>query len=550
MPGARELRRLRWKPLLPALVLTLLSIPLIFGWLGSYSLVNGDEAFYQGVSERMVETGEWFTITFRGQPRILDTFFNAPIHYWARAALIAIFGSNLWTARILSALFALGTVLVSYRLAHRLSDRFGGLLAGLVQLTTFQFLFLHSARTGELEPIVCFFIILAASSFLSGSEGKSFVGHHLCVVALVNLKIPLAVLPLLAALAAFAAAPGLRPQFIRWLKTGLVVVPCGFLWHFFKLIEFRDAAIPPLRDMFEIAPGSGGATDALHSVAFYAPRILFGAFPYSLLYPLAVFLAFRIAGRSPEDRARLIVVAFFPAAILLFFALVPQLHPWYIIPIYPFLSVFVGVWLARQRLERLSLTVIVPAAVATALLLLLDVRVSATNPFANSAFFVPMETIWRVEGGVAIVALVLLAAVVAGLLILGRRVLRTRAQSLFTLALATLFVGYGAVRCAVTLQHRHYQSPAAELRRQMDRALLEGRPIDDLPRIVPGAGSYLARYWFAEDFRVRRMSPRIARQRGLPTEGPIYRIVRVLPRAGKRDEPLVREWQRHPGRIR
>ncbi len=518
---------------------------------GSYSLVNSDEAFYQGVSERMVETGEWSTITFRGQRRILDTFFNAPIHYWARAALIGIFGSNLWTARILAALFALGTVLVTYRLGERLSDRFGGLVAGLVQLTTFQFLFLHSARTGELEPIVCLFMTLAALSFLNGTDGKSFLGHHLCVVALVNLKIPLAVLPLLAALAAFAVAPGLRPRFTRWLKTGLVVVPFGFVWHLFKLIEFRDAAIPAFLDMFELAPGSGGTTDAFHSLAFYAPRILFGAFPYSLLYPLAVFFALRFAGRSRQDRARLLAVACFPAAILLFFTLVTQLHPWFIIPVYPFLSVFVGVWLARQRFERLSLTVIVPAAVATALLVLLDVRVLATNPFANNSLFVPMRTFWRVEGGVTIIlAVVSLAAVVAGLLILGRRVLEARAQTVFALVLAAVFVSYGAARCAVTLQHRLYQSPAAELRREMDRALLEGRAIEGLPRIVPGAGSYMARYWFAEDFRVRRMNRRAARLKGLSTDQPIYRIIRVLPRAGKGGEALVREWQRHPYRIR
>ena len=107
---------------------------------------------------------------------------------------------------------------------------------------------------------------------------------------------------------------------------------------------------------------------------------------------------------------------------------------------------------------------------------------------------------FMVEGGVAItLAVVLLAAVVASLLILGRRVLQTRVQSVFALALVTVFVGYGAVRCAVTLQHRHYQSLAAELRREMDRALLEGRPIDDLPRIVPGSGgTYIARYWYIQ----------------------------------------------------
>ena len=76
--------------------------------------------------------------------------------------------------------------------------------------------------------------------------------------------------------------------------------------------------------------------------------------------------------------------------------------------------------------------------------------------------------------------------------------------------------------------------------------------VEDPIEVLEGAlaGSYLARYWFAEDFRVSRMSRRVARQRGLLTEQPIYRIVRVLPRAGKGGEPLVREWQRHPKRVR
>ena len=39
------------------LVLVLLSIPVIFYGLGSYSLVNGDEGFYHYVSRQMLRSG-------------------------------------------------------------------------------------------------------------------------------------------------------------------------------------------------------------------------------------------------------------------------------------------------------------------------------------------------------------------------------------------------------------------------------------------------------------------------------------------------------------
>ena len=91
----------------PFLVLTLLGLPLLFYGLGDYSVVNGDEAFYHSVSRNMVKSGDWTRLEFTGEHRIYDTFMNAPVQYWVRAAVISVFGDSYWTMRGPTAFFAL-----------------------------------------------------------------------------------------------------------------------------------------------------------------------------------------------------------------------------------------------------------------------------------------------------------------------------------------------------------------------------------------------------------------------------------------------------------
>src|SRR5512145_1757138 len=107
--------------------------------LSRYGIVNADEGIYHGIAERMVATGDLLRLDFRGEPRVYDTFLNAPLHYWARAGLIAAFGSNGFSMRALSAVFGALAVVVTYALGCRLAGARAGLLAAAVQLTTFHF---------------------------------------------------------------------------------------------------------------------------------------------------------------------------------------------------------------------------------------------------------------------------------------------------------------------------------------------------------------------------------------------------------------------------
>ena len=86
-----------------AAAVAVVSAAFLFVGLGRYGVVNIDEGIYHGIAERMVETGELHRLDFRGERRVYDTFLNAPLHYWARAGLIATLGSNGFTMRAVSA---------------------------------------------------------------------------------------------------------------------------------------------------------------------------------------------------------------------------------------------------------------------------------------------------------------------------------------------------------------------------------------------------------------------------------------------------------------
>ncbi len=486
------------------LVLVGLSIPLLLWRLGSYSFVNGDEALYQAVAEQMVESGDWRRLEFKSEPRLYDTFMNAPLHYWARAGLIAAFGSNLWTARILSALFGVASVLATWRLAASLADRRSALWAGLVLLTTFQFVYLHSARTGELETVLCFVLVLAAALFLRGVERRGgFLAHHLCLALLVNLKLPVALVPALAELAWFALTPSARGAFGRWLRTGLAVLPFAFLWHAAQLVALRGDGWSVFAAMWgqatgSVAPETSGG--ALANARYYLSVLLFGAHPWVFAYPPALAWVLGRPG-SQVERRRWRLVVLFPLAVLAFYLGVAKHASWYLVPAHPFLAICVGCWLGglgSRRTGRLELGAI-GALVACSLWVGVDV---AFNPFAFPAFRLPLELRFPTRLGVSpALGVPLLALALAAALLALRHRLGARAGRPLAIGLGLVLFAIGLARVSAPLRHLGYQSDLARLHQGLEERRAAGLPIA-YPVDLPDAPLWLIRYYFADDFRI------------------------------------------------
>jgi 4-amino-4-deoxy-L-arabinose transferase-like glycosyltransferase len=124
--------------------------------------------------------------------------------------------------RILSALFSTGVLGLVCWWAYRLAGTYAALIAGALFWTTYQFVHIHGARTGELEPLVAFFLLLGAATFLKALErGGSFIPHHLCIVALLGLNSPLALIPALSDLPLLIGSPEARTRLWDWYHRSL-----------------------------------------------------------------------------------------------------------------------------------------------------------------------------------------------------------------------------------------------------------------------------------------------------------------------------------------
>jgi 4-amino-4-deoxy-L-arabinose transferase-like glycosyltransferase len=492
----------------PVVALALLSIPIIFYRLGGYSVVNGDEAIYHRVALNMVETGNWFHLEFVGQHRVYDTFMNAPLQYWARAVLISLFGDNYWTMRILSALFGLGSVIATYGLVAYLFNRWAAFLSGLVQLTTMQFAYLHSARTGELEPMICFVLTLALFLLLRAIvEQRSFVPHFVCLAVLMNLKLPLVIVPFVAGLVVLAATPEARSRIPGWIRTGVFVLPLGLVWHAGQFLALGGEAFDT---MAKVGVGDLDKerfqSDYWRNLVFYLRTLFLGGFPYSTLYPLAAVAALRWAG-GLRQRIGVRLILAYPAALLAFFVFVGRHYEWYIVPIYPCACALVGIFLDRLRHAWFGPWTAAAAALPLAVLAWVRVDVEGFNPFAGRATAMEPDFSMRALGGVPPAAgLLISAAAISLLLFAARAFLRRHAGSVAALLLA-LLLAVGLHRTLYPLTFIPYVSEMERVRDQLAAARAAG---EDLvyPIRIQEKGHLRARYYFGDDFVVRR-----ARQR-------------------------------------
>jgi 4-amino-4-deoxy-L-arabinose transferase-like glycosyltransferase len=479
-------------------LLAALCVPIFFWGLGRYGVVNADEAIYHGIAERMAQSGDWLRLDFRGEIRFTDTFLNAPLHYFARATLISLFGSNYWTMRILSAAAGTATVLVTAALASRLAGARAGLLAGFALLTSFQFVYLHGGRTGELDTLVSLCFIAVAWLFVSALAGRSFVPHHLALCALFWTKTPLALVPLAVELAHFALSRAARPRWRAYLVSAVALAPLALAWHVAQIALGWAHAPEVLGTFLDQASGArtdGAYTGRLDNIAFYARTIFWGLFPWSAALPFALVAALR----DPRVRVWLL----WPAALLGFFALVAKHYPWYVMPAYPFFALALGVWLAdlpeRARAQSLALA----AAVIAALLACIDAVPS--NPFAEVALMYPMQARVRDPLGVPAAAAALLLALLAGGAAFAAAQRGPRARELVATCLALALVASAAWRVARPLGQLDTHTEMQDLHTALSHARARGEsPAFPIP--VPPGSIQIARFLFADDYEIEALA--------------------------------------------
>ncbi|MBI4025725.1 MAG: glycosyltransferase family 39 protein [Verrucomicrobia bacterium] len=173
-----------------------IALVLLFHRLGVEDLGSADEAVHGQVAREMARDGHWLYPTYRGEPY----FEKPPLKFWLTAVTFRVAGESEFTARLWSALFALGAVWGVARLGAVMFNRKVGWAAGLVLVTTWEFLFDHCARTGELDSALLCFMTFSVEALwrFRGTGDPRFLRHAAVSLALGFLiKGHLALLPLL-----------------------------------------------------------------------------------------------------------------------------------------------------------------------------------------------------------------------------------------------------------------------------------------------------------------------------------------------------------------
>src|SRR5262247_2102246 len=202
-------------------------------------LLDPDEGLYASIAREMLARGDWIVPHVNGLPYLE----KPPLYFWLTALTFKLFGPSEWATRLWSAVSALGTVLLTWRIGRRLYGAHAGLMAGVVMASLVgNALYVRRASTDQL---FIFCLTLAMYGFLRDTErpdrGRArfllvYVGAALSVLAkgFIGLAFPVLIIGL-----GLLAARGLgarRQMPLRWrdlnLARGLAVFAAiAVPWH-------------------------------------------------------------------------------------------------------------------------------------------------------------------------------------------------------------------------------------------------------------------------------------------------------------------------------
>lgn len=150
------------------LFLAVISSFLIFYKLGEKSLTTWDEILYAQMAKEMFMGGDWLTPTLNGMLR----FEKPPLCTGVTAFFYSLFGISEFSARLLSALSGVATVLITYLFSRKMFSRVAAIAASVVLLSSLHFF--NHAKLGMMDVPLTFFITLSLYFFYLGFERQSY----------------------------------------------------------------------------------------------------------------------------------------------------------------------------------------------------------------------------------------------------------------------------------------------------------------------------------------------------------------------------------------
>lgn len=329
----------------------LLSSLLIFINLGTNHLIPYDEAIYAKVSQNIISKNDWLTLYWYEDA---PWFEKPPLYFWLSALSLKVFLNNPeFAVRLPSAIFGVLSVFLTYVFGKRLFGKMVGFIAAFVLLTTFHFL--YYSRIGMLDVSVTFFILASLYLYYISIDNKAkkkifyyifsgvFMGLGVLVKGVVGL-LPLLIFVVWEFRLLFIREK-LSSRIFRLSTIILCFLFVSLPWHLLMFKLYGSRFVDSYLNYHVLGRALTSQEDKTAPFYWYivvikvSMRIWF----VSLLLSLP-FVAYHIYKKSPY-RNRLLFIVLSSSLILLLFSFSKSKLIWYIMPVYPFLSILNGFFL-------------------------------------------------------------------------------------------------------------------------------------------------------------------------------------------------------------
>ncbi|MEI6757149.1 MAG: glycosyltransferase family 39 protein [Chlorobium sp.] len=252
-----------------------------------------NESFYAESAREMVESGNFLEINFNYQPR----FNKPPLTYWLVAASTKLLGKSEFAVRLPIIILAFWTTLLVWSIARMLYGEKTALLAFAMQAISIQFIAGKQYASPEIP--LAFFFTLTLYFFLKGElSGKS--RYYRFAALSLGLTVLTKGYPYIIVIGGIILLYLLIESHFQWrpffkklnklkpLSFMAIVSIVGLSWVALMYLHYGNNFLEVLnQETLEraLAKDSNWAADLF----FYPEVILWGFFPYSLLFTFACF---------------------------------------------------------------------------------------------------------------------------------------------------------------------------------------------------------------------------------------------------------------------
>jgi hypothetical protein len=324
------------------IVLLVFACPLFLAGLERRHLWN-DEPRVAGIAAEMARSGDLVVPRLNGMP-FLE---KPPLYFWAASTAFRLFGENTYTARLISALSAIGGVVIVYLLARsmRFSTR-GAFMSSFVLTTSAEYWSL--GRRCLIDMTLCLFITAAMASFyhvVRMIRGRAFwyivfvfsLGCSILTKGLVGLVIPLSVLTIWPLLSRNFS---LRPWFLLLLGLVLCIIPIT-LWIWLLYGQLGGETVYKAVLANNVGRFTGSYSQHVEPFYYYLLKFPLQFFPWVLFVPMACAFHVREIRQNRNDDSSIFILLWFVVPFLLL-SLSADKRGFYLLPLYPAAALFVG----------------------------------------------------------------------------------------------------------------------------------------------------------------------------------------------------------------